>query len=401
MVEGGPIFYSKGLKQSDISIRNKNTILKLISHNEIMSRSEISRKTGLSEAAVSKIVASLIERRILVEGEFVKGMRGRRAIGVQIDNETFRILAVHLSRRNFKIGKYNLSGNCEKEKVVDFNSTIASEMLKRVIKEIKNELSTDSRYIALGIAAPGPYDMRTGTIMLMTEITGFYNINIKEVFESEFDLPVIITHDANAGALACYDENSESVTSNLAYYLVGQGVGVGIINEGSLILGNRGVAGEIGHVSINHKGDQCKCGNKGCLELYCSSLSIINRAITFKEQFPESKVFQKSKVTINHIIECADNKDPLAIKVIQDASYYIALGAMNIINTYNPELIIIGDELAAASEYIQAELDNVLKERGLPSIISTTSIIYAKREIDYILKGAALNAIEESIINQY
>lgn len=366
-----------------------------------MTRSEISRMTGLSEAAVSKIVASLIESNILVEGEFVKGIRGRRAIGVQIDNETFRILSVHLSRRNFKIGKYNLSGNCDESKTVEFNSTHAQEMLQQIVAEVSEELNRDSRYIALGIAVPGPYDMKTGTIMLMTEITGFYNINIKEVFESEFTLPVIITHDANAGALACFDENGETVASNLVYYLVGQGVGAGVINDGSLILGNRGVAGEIGHVSVDHEGKQCKCGNKGCLEMYCSSLSIVNRAIQSQNEFPESEIFKLPKVTIKHIVECADNRDELAIKIIQEASYYISLGVMNIINTYNPELIIIGDELATASNYIQTELELVLEERGLSNIIETTSIIYANPDLDYILKGAALNAIEESIINQY
>lgn len=366
-----------------------------------MTRSEISRMTGLSEAAVSKIVASLIESNILTEGAFVKGIRGRRAIGVQIDNKTFRILSVHLSRRNFKIGKYDLSGNCEEAKVNEFKSAHAQEMLEQIVTEVKEELNRDSRYIALGIAVPGPYDMKTGTIMLMTEITGFYNINIKEVFESEFKLPVIITHDANAGALACFDENDEAVASNLVYYLVGQGVGAGVINDGSLILGNRGVAGEIGHVSVNHKGEQCKCGNRGCLELYCSSISIINRAIQSQAEFPDSQIFQSQKISIKHILDCADNQDELANKIIKDASYYIALGVMNIINTYNPELIIIGDELASASHYIQAELDTILTERGLSNIIETTSIIYAKPEVDYILKGAALNAIEESIINQY
>ncbi|UUX33522.1 ROK family transcriptional regulator [Fundicoccus culcitae] len=388
---------NKGLKPSDISLGNKNLIVRLITNNEIMSRSEISRITGLSEAAVSKIVASLIDNKILKEGEFVKGIRGRRAIGVTIDNETYRILSVHLSRRYFKIGKFNLSGECEESKVIEFETINANEMLKQVIIEVKNELSKDNRYLSLGVAVPGPFDMQTGVIMLMTEIIGFDNINIKDVFENEIDIPVIITHDANAGALACINNESERMTSNLAYYLVGEGVGVGVINEGNLVLGNRGVAGELGHVSIDHQGKKCKCGNHGCLELYCSSLSIINQAISLRWEYTDSKIFSKEKITIRHIVECADNNDLLAMKILKEAGYYISLGVLNIINSYNPEEIIIGDELSIASKYIQSELDEVLNERGISDVIKETSIIYADPQVDYILKGAAINAIDETV----
>ena len=119
------------------------------------------------------------------------------------------------------------------------------------------------------MAIPGPFIKQEGKIAVLTETAGWGNMAFKEELEKHFSYPVFMEHDANAGAYAqiWYDKTIDK-NSSLIYVAIGQGVGAGIVYHGEIIKGELGIAGEIGHTTINYDGPRCECGNRGCLEKY-------------------------------------------------------------------------------------------------------------------------------------
>lgn len=389
----------KGNNHSDLFNMNRSLVLRLIYEKEITTRSEISRITGLTEAAISKIVSAMVDLGIVIETDYVKGLSGRRAIGLRVNSDKFSILGVKLSRHNFTIGKFDITGNLKHFKDNKYVKTNSKDMTKQILDAIHEELNKNPDIVAVGMAVPGPFDSKKGKVLLLTEVNDFFNINIKDSFQNELDIPLIIGHDANAAALASRLNIPNIDKKNLVYYLVGQGVGVGAICNGNLVLGNRGMAGEIGHVSIDINGRHCKCGNYGCLETYCSSIAFINEANRRREKHPNSMLNDLEFLTVKDVFDIADKGDLLAIELAKETSDYIAYGAVNIINTFNPRTIIIGDEMSYGEKYIRASYEKIVKERVLPAIVEKTTCLFALPDIDYVLSGAAALAIDYCLDN--
>lgn len=330
-----------------------------------------------------------------MEDSNIKGIGGKRAIGLSI-NPIYKYISVQIGRNNFAVGIYDVTLNKIYEKTFKYKSTKSTEMFNQILACIKSLQEKYENIISCGIAVPGPYDYLNGRILLMTEIDDSYDIHINEFFKNNLSIPVVINHDANAGALAA-SLYSESATTNLVYYLVGQGVGAGVINEGEILLGGLGFSGEIGHISIDINGRKCECGNHGCLEQYCSSIAFVRMAYKERTKYPESLLNEKETLTVKDVFHYAILGDNLAIKLSKKVSEYIVYGIINIINAYSPKTVVIGDEMIIGQEYIDEAVNELLKDRIVDSIYNELTIEYANREYNYVLDGSALFAVEYSL----
>ena len=322
-----------------------------------------------------------------------------RAIGLEVNSDKYSVLGIKLSRHNFTIGKFNITGDLNYFKDYKYIKATPKDMTEEILDVIQLELDKSPDIVAVGMAVPLPFDMKTGKVLLLTEVNDFFNISIKDSFQNKLDLPLIIGHDANAAAVACRLNIPDIDKKNLAYYLVGQGVGAGIIVGGEIVLGNRGMAGEVGHVSIDVNGRLCKCGNYGCLETYCSSIAFINEANERRKEVPSSLLNTIKELTVKDIFDFADKGDLLSLELSEQVSKYIAYGAINIINAYNPKTLIIGDEMSYGEKYIRVAYDEIVKKRVLPAILEKTTCLYALTDVDYVLSGAAALAIDHCLDN--
>ena len=131
----------KGNNHSDLFNMNRSLVLRLIYEKEITTRSEISRITGLTEAAISKIVSAMVDLGIVIETDYVKGLSGRRAIGLRVNSDKFSILGVKLSRHNFTIGKFDITGNLKYFKDNKYVKTNSKDMTKQILDAIHEELN--------------------------------------------------------------------------------------------------------------------------------------------------------------------------------------------------------------------------------------------------------------------
>lgn len=376
-----------GQNQKTTHAKNRALILRLIQRYRRCSRASLSKEAGLQPTTVTYIVNDLIRFGVVEESGIITGEKGRRSIGIEISPSKYAVLGIRLTRRGFSLAIFNLRGELAISK--DFtNKNIGNpndsidDLIDSVVEMVK---ASASAVLCISLAVPGPFDTVNEEIVLMTGAIVWDLRRIRNNLEERLNLPVMMTHDANAGALAQLWTNPSLPTNNtIVYVSVGQGVGCGVIVNGEILQGNLGFAGEIGHMSINYDGYECSCGNRGCLERYTSSTaltSIVNSKYGLSLSFRE-------------IAEEIKEGNPDFLSEYKQCCQYLGRGIVNVINCFNPEYIILGDEITKIDPDLLVDIvSEEVKEHTLVKLRSTTNIMADKSGKDAELFGAGVVAI--------
>ena len=356
--------------QASVSESNRSRIVKHLYHNGISSRAQIAKALELTPAAITKITARLIEAGMIEETGDLEGSKNRRSIGLKLNTTHFRIIGIKFARSLVQIGVFDLCGNTLSfENLPTVCDNTINDSIVTIHQRVEQLLDNDPSIVAIGMAVPGPYLRNVGRTAVVSNMQGWRKINFIDEFATAFRVPVFIEQDARAGALAHYlFDPSVHADDNLAYYLVGEGVGLGVIDNGRLINGFLGAATEIGHISIDVNGRPCDCGNVGCLERYCSTPAIHDTLIA---------------------------GDEAAIAIVREVARYVGYGCVTIFNGYNPEHIIIGDIVSEAGPILLDEVRATVAERAIPEINASTSISLSTLSADAAVSGAAAVAVTQ------
>lgn len=387
------------VNNSDMNEAHRAQLLKIIHQkelqNEICSRAELAKMTGLTQASITKIVASLIESGIVLETGIIKGSGNRRAIGLKLNSEKNCVIGVKFSRYMYTVGLFDISGKFYKQTEVEFDITDDPKIvLKDMKKLIREYLDKNENVVAIGMAVPGPYLKNEGHIAVVSHMMSWHDVNFLKEFENEFDKPFFIEQDANAGAMAeWWFGNHKKPMNTLAYFLMGEGVGSGIVENDKLLFGKQGAASEVGHISIDYRGPRCECGNYGCLELYCSTRVMLARA---KEALPSIFTDKKHKRIDDYdvIFEAARKGDGAILDIMKEMAQYIAYGCVTLINAYNPDIIVIGDVISKAGDILLPQIKRIVEERTIPELFSQVDIMMSELSVDPTLYGAAAIATD-------
>ncbi|WP_368090858.1 ROK family transcriptional regulator [Bifidobacterium angulatum] len=380
--------------QAGIAETNRSRIMRHLYRNGVSSRAQIATALGLTPAAITKITAQLIEAHAIEETGDLDGKKNRRSIGLALDTAHFHVIGVKFARSLVQIGVFDLTGNQSSLTTLPYvsNDTIG-ETIATVHSTIEQLLHEDPTIVAIGMAVPGPYLRNNGHTAVVSSMQGWRAINFIDEFANSFTVPVFIEQDARAGVLAnsLFDPNSNG-EPNLAYYLVGEGVGLGVIDHGRIINGALGTATEIGHVSIDVNGKPCDCGNIGCLECYCSTPAIHQMLI-------DNGTIVNGADGMSHTEACralfalAHHGDEAALAMIRTIGTYIGYGCLIIFNTFNPHTIVIGDIVSEAGQPLLDEIKRTVRQRAIPEIYESTTIRLTTMPTDATVLGAAAVAI--------
>lgn len=385
-----------GTNNNDVLEMNRSLVVKLLKQKKVCSRADLAKAAGLTQAAITKIVAALINMGIISEVGLIEAERGRRSIGLQLNGELYRVIGVKISRMFFSIGVFDICGKVYAQKTTKIKTpSVPKQTLENIKQEIRNYLDKFEKVVAIGIAVPGPYLRNEGRIALMTGFPGWENVNFKEEFEKVFNTAVFIEHDANAGALAEWwfgESNQEKQV--LVNFLASEGIGAGIVSNGKLIVGSQGIAGEVGHISVEVNGERCECGNYGCLEKYCSAIALVEQAKQELFKHPDSGLNQYKEITYHDVFNELEKGDDFAAELVQYAGRYIGYGVVTIINAYNPDVIILSDIMARGGQVLLNAVKSVVDERVIPELSSHVEIKLSSFSIDPILYGAAALATD-------
>ena len=233
---------------------------------------------------------------------------------------------------------------------------------------------------SLGAGVPGVVDPRTGHIAFCPNL-GWKDVPFAEEMQKNINKPIFIDNDATVAGLA---ENVAGVSAGAhssVFLTLGTGVGGGIVIGGKVWSGAHGVGSEIGHMVIALDGNQCNCGNRGCLERYCSATAISLAAREGVKDCPDSAIMQKAegdpmKINAKMVFDAAKEGDALGVKLFNDYVKALSHGIVSIINFLDPEVIALGGGVSTAGDFL---LDALREE--VAKLIMYKALPYARIEL--------------------
>lgn len=230
---------------------------------------------------------------------------------------------------------------------------LLTESLKQLIA---NAGLSEEDISSVGVGIPGIADAKTGEIIKCTNMNWHY-LPFRTEFQKWINKPVLIDNDANVAALAESVAGISAGSSSSVFVTIGTGIGSGIILNGKIWSGAHGIGGELGHTIIRLDGDECSCGNHGCLERYCSANALIRMAKEHIGEHPDSVIMKYSqndpeKINAKIIIDAARENDPYASLVYEYYVSCVAQALANIVNFIDPEIIVIGGGVSKAGSFL-------------------------------------------------
>lgn len=367
---------------------NKSIILETIIAESPVSRAAISEKTGLNKATVSNLVTELIESQLVYETGPGASSGGRKPVMLLFNNEAGYAIGVDLGVNYILTMLTDLKGQIVKERRVPLTDLQYEQTLQQLIEAIRWAISSapDSPYgiVGIGIGVPGLVD--PNGLILSAPNLKWRKVDIKSAIEQEFELPVTIDNEANVGALGEKSYGEYQTARDMIYVSAGIGIGVGIVVNNTLYRGFSGFSGEMGHMTIHMDGLPCSCGNRGCWELYASENALLSRAAAYLQE-------QSQELSLDALVSLAERGDEGIIQLFREVGYYLGIGIANVINTFNPELVVIGNRLSLIKPWMEASMLECVEQRSLQYHHRRVQIVFSK----LAMKSAAVGAAELAI----
>ena len=267
------------------------------------------------------------------------------------------------------------------------------KVVLRLIDNIKRQQESATRkglsVAAVGVGAPGIIQGDTGIVVKSPNFPDWNNLPLKTELERALDLPVTIENDANAAALGEQWRGAGKGIGSMILLTLGTGVGGGIVLNNQIWQGADGMAGELGHMTIIPDGRLCGCGNSGCLEMYASARGIVQ---SYRERKDHASA---EEITSEQIYEAAGKGDPDALAVMHGMGRMLGIGIANLINIFNPEMIVIGGRVKDAWPlFIEATREEIRK-RSFEVPAARTKIVPSRLGDEAGLVGAAAAALQK------
>lgn len=204
---------------------------------------------------------------------------------------------------------------------------------------------------AIGLGAPGLSNPETGILFTSPHLPGWHDVPLRDIIEKELGTKAFLINDANAAAVGELYFGAGRGVRNFIYITISTGIGGGIIIDGKVYTGSAGTAGELGHMVIDDKGPPCNCGNRGCWETLASGMALAREARRRIKRGDSTSILEYAsgdagKINAEIICEAAQAGDCLAGELIARNAYYLGVGLANLINIFNPEVIVIGGGLS-------------------------------------------------------
>lgn len=308
---------------------------------------------------------------------------------------TDSIIAVDLGGTKFRIARCQADGRIIKQSAHETRAWEGAENLfERLVAAIR-ECAGDARLRGIGIGAPGPLDAPRGIILQAPNIPGMDGFPIKARLEAELGAPTFIGNDANLAALGEHRLGAGRGVAHLIYMTISTGIGGGIIVNDQLLLGARGFAGEIGHQTIDAFGPVCNCGNVGCLEALASGPAIARMALDDIRKGRESRLLDMVKrdhtqITAAVVAQAARAGDKLARRTFERAGFYLGLGLVNLLHSFDTQLFVLGGGIALNTwDLFAPEMSKTFDKYAIKGMRAGVRIVPAELGDDAGLVGAA------------
>jgi predicted NBD/HSP70 family sugar kinase len=352
---------------------NRLRVIDTLRGEDSISRAEIARRTGLSRSTVSSLVTDLQADGLVVERSEAATAHGdqggRPPILLSLDSSAGTAVGIDFGHRHLRVAVSDLASNvlAERELELDTDHSAAEglDAAAELVAQALGDAGVDrTRVVGAGVGLPGPIEQSSGVVGSAAILPGWVGVAAAKEMKRRLDVPIVVDNDANLGALAEAAFGAARDASDLVYIKVSSGIGAGLILNGRLYRGAAGLAGELGHVLVDPDGLVCRCGNRGCLETVASSGALV-------ELLRRS---HSSDVSVPDMLRLAREGDLGCQRVIHDAGRAIGRAVADLLNVLNPEIVVVGGDLAGAGDILLDGVREAVARAALPAAAAACTV---------------------------
>jgi glucokinase-like ROK family protein len=375
-------------------------VLQLVWRERQITRADIARRRDLSRSTVSIIVDELLALGLVREVGAGESRGGRRPIVLEFDDDAAVILGVDLGATHVAVTLTNLRG-----------VVLAWEHRLHPVREdpagslaLVNELADRcletwggrrALLLGAGVSVPSPVDPAHPEELSSVVVPRWSGVSVTQPLRKRFRVPVLVDNDANLGALAERWWGAGRDVDDFAYVKLATGVGAGFFVDGKIYRGARGVAGEIGHMSLDPAGEPCGCGLRGCLVTFVGSAALVRRARDLAEERPSA--LASKDFDLAGLEAAALAGDGVALRVVREAAEHLGVAVAGLVNLLNPSAVILGGGLVRLGELLLEPLRQTVRTRTLASSVDQARIVASALGARAIAVGAATLLLQRAL----
>lgn len=370
-------------------INHKNNIIKrnIIAYMAINGEStlsELTRELHISVPTMTKLVQELVDDSIVNDLGKVETPGGRRPNVFGLANSAIYFAGINVARDHMAYVITDLQNNIILEHTDNsFELVDRPQCLERICQNIENFIATSGvdreKILGVGVSIVGRVNPETGRSYKYFTSS---EESLTDIISARIGIRVMLENDTRARCYAEYTTGKAKNESNVLYLHMGRGVAIGIVIDGKLYYGKNGFAGEFGHIPFFDNEIICACGKKGCLETEVSGIALENKIVDLIERGVNTHLREMydrgESIHINDIINAARNDDNLSIELIEEAGEKVGKAVAFLINTFNPETVIVGGNLAMAGEYLMLPLKSSTSKYSLNLVYKDTKFRVSK-----------------------
>jgi predicted NBD/HSP70 family sugar kinase len=380
----------KAINHEVMRSNNKRFILEVIRKEGPLSKKEIADRLRVSITSVTTFINELLAEALIVTGGAAKSTGGRKSELFQSNPNAFHVAAIDIQVDRLIILLLNADGAILAKERLDLAATdewSVAARLKTALESLCDKTQIPVVNLAgLGIGVPGIVNPATNRIDFAPHL-GWKNVDLATLLGNDLP-PLVMENEANAAAIGETHWGAAQGVGNVIYVSVGIGLGAGLILNRQLYRGPNRLAGEFGHMTIEQNGLPCRCGNRGCWEVYASNEATLRRYAAYSGS--KLKDYEE-------LLSLFEKGDPVAKLAMEETVRYLGLGLTNLINGLNPEMIILGGGIVRVQQHIYAELLKNIKERCSEFSFKEVNLRFSELENHAAALGVGCLAIERRL----
>lgn len=356
--------------------RNMLKIIEVMRTSPPLSRPEIAAATSLTTMTVTTLTAELLRLNLILEQGIQHSKGGRKAVLYGLNAESKLIVGVNVQIDRAFVDVFDLRGDKTGDGIVvrlpcgESASLCLASIADAIKGAIADHQKTKTDILGIGVTVPGQTNHRTGVVYNLTNMPKWRNVPVKDILEKQLKIPVFVEKDTNSHITCLKLSNKIEQTPYMAYLAIDEGIGASVIINNRVYHGAHGIAGEAGHMTLDIDGKQCNCNNKGCVEVFASHSAIIEAYALERDRLNGVKVkdvLGNRSLENEFILTLAEysDVDAAANRAFKNAVRYLSACVVNIINLYDPSVVIIECKwMRRALKYFQMLVDGVYERCG-------------------------------------
>ncbi|WP_327720138.1 ROK family transcriptional regulator [Streptomyces sp. NBC_00490] len=386
----------------DIRTANRYEVLRQIIAASPTSRQELAAATGLSLATVATLVGELLDLSMITEVGFEDSAGGRPRGLVAVNASGGALIGVDIAETYVHVELFDLGLNvlARAEEDVRPGESLPEQVVGHVAAVVGQVVAQagieGARVLGVGVSVPGQVDRDTGFCEYAPN-WDWHDVPLLDLLTEHIAYPLYLDNPLRASAVAELWFGAARGRGNAVVVNLGTGVGAGLVLGGGLHRGVSNSAGEWGHTTIVLDGRVCRCGKHGCVEAYVGASGIM---LNLRELSPGSPLLHEDDqtATIAALAEGLRHSDPVAVGTLRDTVRYLGAGIANLVNLFNPEVIVLSSWVAAAlGEPLVEEVREAVARHALPRPMAATEIVLSPIPTDPVCLGAATFALEGAL----